>query len=160
MSGGKSPLLATILYLTLLLNTSMLFIKKPACILFFIAGLIACNNTGNSPGKKEPTAGETKSLEQGSELKVGGLYLTRDDDSSYSACKIVALDEIAVHVRFYKEKFATQPTTLSSSTLTVMIGHSPIDKQGFLQGQPILLAVEDVKESELEGYKIYLEAMK
>lgn len=137
----------------------MVFVKQLTCILLFSAALVACNNSDTSPGK-ESAPDEAKSSEQSTELKVGGLYITKDSDSSYSACKILAMDDFAVHVRTYKEEFKTPPATLSSAALTIMIGHAPLDKKGFLQGQPKLLAVEDVKESELEGYKIYLEAMK
>lgn len=125
----------------------------------FLAALIACNNSDNSVAKETASA-ENKSSNPGDELKAGGLYTLKNNDTSYSVCKILVLDDFAVHVRSYKEEFKTPPAKLSSSDLTVMIGHAPIDKAGFMQSQPKLLAVEEVKESELEGYKMYLEAMK
>jgi hypothetical protein len=137
----------------------MLFINRLIYTLAFAALVMACNNSDNSTAK-ESIPVENKTSNPVDDLKVGGLYIIKDNDSSYSVCKILALDDFAVHLRSYKEEFKTAPAKLSSSDLTVMIGHAPIDKTGFIQSQPTLLAIEEVKESELEGYKIYLEAMK
>jgi hypothetical protein len=93
-------------------------------------------------------------------LQTGGLYLYRNADSTYSVSKIIAMDDFAVHVRMYSDTFNTKPLQLNSADLHVLVGHSPISKEGFSLDKPELLKIEPVKESELEGYKIYLEEMK
>ena len=40
------------------------------------------------------------------------------------------------------------------------IGHFPIAREGFFDDNPVLIKVVPVKDEELEGYKLYLEAMK
>jgi hypothetical protein len=40
------------------------------------------------------------------------------------------------------------------------IGHYPLAKEGFFADKPTLIKVMPVKEEELDGYKLYLEAMK
>ena len=93
------------------------------------------------------------------DLKVGGLYLFKNPDSTYSLTKVLALDESVVHLRMFSDTFKTKPININSQDLKILIGHSPLDKNGFLHDKPELLKVEEVKESELEGYKMYLEAM-
>ncbi|MFL5728905.1 MAG: hypothetical protein ACJ75J_05390 [Cytophagaceae bacterium] len=95
-----------------------------------------------------------------SDLKSGGLYLLKSQDSTYHLTKILVIDDYAVHVRTYSTKFTKKPLKINSDSLDILIGHAPIDKEGFLSGHPELIKVEEVKDSELEGYKIYLEAMK
>jgi hypothetical protein len=92
-------------------------------------------------------------------LIVGGLYILKNNDNSYSISKILAIDIFAVHLRSYSNKFKQEPTQLSSDTLKILIGHAPLDKQRFLVNNPKLLKTENVKESELEGYSLYLQEM-
>ena len=135
----------------------MNYLKRTFCI-FLSADLLlfSCSNhdTTTTTGKDSKDTNQTSS---GSSIKVGGLYSTSGKDSSYSVCKIIAMDEFAVHIRYYENKFAHPPTQISSDTLKVLIGHAPLDKNGFLADNPQLIKVEDVKEEELEGYKIYLQ---
>jgi hypothetical protein len=93
------------------------------------------------------------------DLAVGGLYLFLNDDGSYDVSKVLAVDEFAVHVRLYSDKFETKPKDLNSADLKFLIGHAPMAKEGFLEGQPELLKVEKVSEEELEGYNYYLDEM-
>src|SRR4030095_7616299 len=113
----------------------------------------ACNNSSHTNPKINTVSNST-------ELKVGGLYLTKQEDGSYIVSKILAIDDFAVHLRTYSNNFKTKPTQLSSDDLDILIGHSPLDKKGFLIDNPELIKVEAVKESELEGYKIYQEEMR
>lgn len=92
-------------------------------------------------------------------LKVGGVYASKGEDGKFSITKILALDEFAVHVRSYNEKLDTLPSTINTAELTLFIGHMPIAREGFLREKPTLISVEQVSEEELEGYRIYLEAM-
>ena len=93
------------------------------------------------------------------ELKAGGLYLFKDKNDSFYVEKILVIDDFAVHVRLYQNKFAGKPTNINSADLEILIGHAPLAKEAFLADKPELLKVEEVKESELEGYKMYLKAM-
>jgi len=92
-------------------------------------------------------------------LKTGGLYISKNDDGTYSASKILVLDDFAAHIRMYSNKFQTKPSDLNSADLDFLIGHAPIDKKGFLSDHPELIKVEKVSEEELEGYRYYLDAM-
>jgi hypothetical protein len=38
-----------------------------------------------------------------------------------------------------------KPNTLNSADLTVLIGHAPVDKKGFLIDKPELINIEEVK---------------
>ncbi len=93
------------------------------------------------------------------ELVVGGLYISQSDSGIYSVSKILAVEEMGVHVTLYSNEFETKPDDLNSSDLQSFIGHVPMAKKGFLLGNPELLKVEEVTEEELVGYRYYLEAM-
>ena len=84
--------------------------------------------------------------------------------------KVLAVDEFAVHLRSYANRFPEQPTDISIPASLPWggltdpggfgIGHFPSAREGFFKDNPVLIKVVPVKEEELEGYKLYLEAMK
>jgi hypothetical protein len=101
------------------------------------------------------------------EIIVGGLYAARNDDGSYSVLKVLVVDEYAVHLRSYANRFEELPSNIDPSTLTLGsilddggfgIGHFPLAKNGFWTDDPVFLKRTTVAEDELEGYRIYLEA--
>lgn len=111
---------------------------------------------------------EDRDTATSSDLIVGGLYAMDNEDGTYGVCKVLALDEFAVHVRIYCNTFDEIPGDLDSSALSLGglddpegfgIGHAPLAREGFLQEQPIYLMQEPVLETELEGYYYYLDAM-
>ena len=113
--------------------------------------------------------GSGPTLNDNNSMQVGGLYATQDEDGSWRVMKVLAVDEFAVHLRSYANKFSDQPKDIDPAELTLGginapggfgIGHFPLAKEGFFKDNPILLKVVSVKEEELEGYKLYLEAMK
>lgn len=118
--------------------------------------LIGCGarSTGTSEGSTTPTDATTV------ELKAGGIYATKNENGKYTLTKILALDDVAVHARFYKEEFDEVPTSISSNDLTFLIGHAPMAREGFLAEHPDLVTIEPVSDSELEGYRLYLDAMR
>ena len=118
----------------------------------FILG--SCDEQQTTAQKNTPI-----SPAQADDLKVGGVYLIQNADSTYYLTKILVIDDFAVHLRTYSDTFKTKPSNINSENLKILIGHAPIDKSGFLIDKPELLKVEEVKDSELEGYKMYLEAM-
>lgn len=102
------------------------------------------------------------------DIVVGGLYASQGKDGIYLISKVLAVDESAVHVRIYKNKFKTLPENLDTSTLSLGgvgapdgfgIGHAPMAKDGWIASH-VFLKKEPVKEEELEGYKVYMEEMK
>ena len=124
-------------------------------ILAAIALNYACNN---SPMSSDSNITTTAILNI-SDLKVGGVYATKQKDGTFSISKILAIDDFSVHVRMYSNKFIEVPKDISTDSLMILIGHSPLDKQGFLLDSPKLLKVEPVQKTELDGYKQYLKDM-
>jgi hypothetical protein len=101
-------------------------------------------------------------------IVVGGLYASKSEDGSFRVSKVLAVDESAVHVRIYKNKFSALPQNLDTSTLSLGkvgdpdgfgIGHAPIAKEGWLASQ-VFLKKEPVRDEELQGYQYYLEEMR
>lgn len=99
-------------------------------------------------------------------IQVGGLYVSQDEDGSWRVTKVLAIDEHAVHLRRYANRFAEQPRDIDPNQLTLGglndpagfgIGHFPVAKEGFSKQKRVLVKVVPVKEDELEGYKLYLE---
>jgi hypothetical protein len=122
--------------------------------------LSSCHNPNHSIKDNKTNSIQTPDdSSTNTNLVVGGLYILKNKDNSYSISKILAIDNFAVHLRSYSNKFKQEPTQLSSDTLKILIGHAPLDKQGFLVNNPRLLRTENVKESELEGYSLYLQEM-
>ncbi len=126
--------------------------------------MIGCSDsvTSNKENKDTDMAKTTK-------IEIGGLYASKGRDGKYLVTKVLACDDVAVHVRIYANKYSVLPMDLDSSTLSLGslndkggfgIGHAPMAKDGFWLGSPILLKVEAVRENELDGYKMYLDAMK
>jgi hypothetical protein len=107
--------------------------------------------------------------QSGSKLVEGGLYYAQNDNGSYSVMKILKLDDAGVHVRLYSNQFPTPPAKVDESTLymvgvdrkpneTLGMGHAPISKRSFTGWKAVFFQQSAVKEDELEGYKIWLEA--
>lgn len=93
-------------------------------------------------------------------IKVGGIYATPDKDGSWRIVRVLALDEHAVHLRSYTDRFTEQPKDVDLAKLKWFIGHMPLAREGFEKERRVLIKVVPVAEDELEGYRYYLEAMK
>ena len=91
---------------------------------------------------------------------VGGVYAIPDGKGAYLLSKVLAADEHAVHLRSYGQTYKEIPGTVDTQKLTIMVGHMPLAPDGFAQSRPILISTEAVRENELEGYRMYLEAMR
>jgi hypothetical protein len=103
-------------------------------------------------------------------VRTGGLYAVRNDDGSFGIDKVLAVDHLAVHVRFYGNSFAELPSHIDTTTLAFRIraadlersddnmpvGHLPVAHQGFWAMQPTLVQVDPVGHEESEGYRIWL----
>jgi hypothetical protein len=120
-------------------------------LVLIIVALVAC-------GRRNSTDG----------IVVGGLYASKSEDGSFTISKVLAVDESAVHVRIYNNKFSSLPQNLDTSALSLGklgdpggfgIGHAPIAKEGWLASH-VFLKKEQVHDDELEGYRYYLEQMR
>lgn len=98
------------------------------------------------------------------EIVVGGLYASRRNEGDYLIVKVLALDDYAVHLRSYANRFKEIPASISSSELSLGgigspegfgIGHFPLDRRGFDAKTYTLVARETVCEEELEGYRMW-----
>jgi hypothetical protein len=94
---------------------------------------------------------------------VGGLYAQRGEDGLYRILKVLVVDEFAVHLRLYADRFKELPARVRSADLSLSglspaaigIGHFPVAREGFWAGNPVLLGQEPVADSELDGYRIW-----
>jgi hypothetical protein len=121
-----------------------------SCLLFFA---YSCGNKA-SDGRSNFESVATGNAD----LKVGGLYVSKNKNGEYGVTKILALEKKVVHVRMYTDKFDTKPTKLNSKNLSMMIGHAPMAREGFLNSNAELVAIEKVSEDELEGYNYFIKA--
>ena len=103
------------------------------------------------------------------QLMEGGLYVTPQDGGTYTALKILKLDDHGVHIRLYSNVFTVFPKSIDESTLYMAgidkkegeplgMGHLPISKQSFPTWGAILVQQSSVSPDELEGYQMWLEA--
>jgi len=111
-----------------------------------------------------PDHGDKDETATADDIVVGGLYAMRDEDGKYRIVKVLVVDEFAVHLRSYANRFETLPTELSSSQLSLGgvghpegmgIGHFPLAREGFAREDRILIGREAVADDELEGYRIW-----
>lgn len=102
-------------------------------------------------------------------LIEGGLYATPSENGGYSVLKILNLDDGGVHLRLYSNSFGELPKKIDESALymagmnrkpheTLGMGHAPISNKSFAGWNAVLIQQSTVKEEEIEGYKLWLEA--
>ena len=105
------------------------------------------------------------------ELRAGGLYSVDDGDGTFSVVKILVLDDSAVHIAIYVNKFPTRPTTIDPSALTfgsiddenvedegIGMMHLPLSREVFERDRPVFISQTSVTAEELEGYNMWKEA--
>ena len=101
------------------------------------------------------------------EIVAGGLYYSQNEDGTFSVTKVLAVDDFAVHLRSYANKFTEKPVDVDPNVLTLGsigdsggfgIGHFPLAKEGFFNDTPVFIKQVPVRDEELEGYRIYLKA--
>ncbi|MEA3402182.1 MAG: hypothetical protein U9R79_13175 [Armatimonadota bacterium] len=98
------------------------------------------------------------------ELRVGGLYSVDSGEGFFQVAKILALDESAVHVRLYANRFEERPEDVDPSVLRLRsahqqdspgIGHMPVTREVLSASRPVFLRQVPVEEEELEGYRMW-----
>ena len=104
---------------------------------------------------------------------VGGLFVTRDEEGSFSVLKVLDVDDVAIHVRIYSNQYAKAPTEppddlelrgLDPDALEKLqrgepidppgrlgMGHLPFSRQTFAGIGGRLIGVVPVDPSELDG---------
>lgn len=125
--------------------------KLLAVFASILLGTIGCSGPSSKPNIATPA--------NAAGIQTGGVYATKDENGKYLISKVLACDEMAVHLRFYNENFDSLPTEIETKQLTYLIGHAPLAVEGFLKDSPTLICVESVTEDELEGYRLYLDEM-
>jgi hypothetical protein len=100
-------------------------------------------------------------------MTEGGIYSIDNGDSKFGVVKILKLEPGIVHVRVYKNKFASRPSTIKVDELSLGsvkdkdgfgMGHLPISENDFKGWKAVLLLKTEVRPEELEGYKLWKEA--
>lgn len=100
------------------------------------------------------------------ELVAGGLYTVESDPGKFGAAKLLAYEDGICHVRLYREEYPNRPATLDPAKLTLSgadgkqgfsLGHVPLREESFRAWKPVLAGKAEVKEEELEGYRIWKE---
>ena len=102
-------------------------------------------------------------------VRVGGLYVTRKEDGSYTALKVLKTDDGGVHVRLYSNKYPNRPNSIDESELYIAgfdrkpgeelgMGHAPVSWDSFRKWRAEFVQQSTVTDKELEGYKIWREA--
>jgi hypothetical protein len=101
-------------------------------------------------------------------LVVGGIYSTADSEGGgFRVVKLLVHEDGICHIRIYKQKFQSRPTTIDFGSLSLGkpgdsdgfgMGHIPVRETGFLTWQPVFITNTAVTPEELEGYKIWKES--
>jgi hypothetical protein len=98
------------------------------------------------------------------DIVVGGLYAARAQDGTYRIVKVLVVDEFAVHLRSYANRFKELPAQVTSSRLSLGgldspeglgIGHFPLAWEAFDREERVLVGRESVADDELDGYRIW-----
>src|SRR5262249_4059917 len=120
----------------------------------------------------EPAGGISMAQVNDFDAVVGGYYYVKRN-GLYSVSKVLAITPGIVHLRAYRNVFASPPTSNDIPSLTIMmtiedvmalkndpqtpgligIGHAPISRAGFLGEDHVLFATGAVEDDELDGYR-------
>jgi len=99
-------------------------------------------------------------------LKAGAICSVDDGDGKFGVVKILVIDNDIAHIRIYKNKYNQRPVSIDTKTLSLGsifdedgfgIGHTPLDRKGFDNWDPVVITYEEVSAEELEGYQIWKE---
>jgi hypothetical protein len=104
--------------------------------------------------------------------RAGDIHVVPSEDTSYAPIKILAVDEDAVHVAMYSNRYRTIPAAIGEGELFISsieamltedeaagfdigIGHLPLSREGFLMWGSIFVQAGSVEEDELKGYQLW-----
>lgn len=107
-----------------------------------------------------PAAISTGEVSPTVRFKAGDVFATPSDDGTYYLIgKIVVLEEDQFHVRVYGSRFKTVPKSVDTSKLKVSATHVALAAPDMVTWKPVFIQHEAVSDAELEGYRVYLEAI-
>jgi hypothetical protein len=87
------------------------------------------------------------------EFAPGQLYSADwDDDGSFRVVKVLVVDDRAVHVRVYRERFGERPSSVDPAELTLGsvddedfgVGHLPLAREELMRWRPELIGAAEV----------------
>jgi hypothetical protein len=100
-------------------------------------------------------------MPQTGSYEAGALY-SIEDEEGYRVAKILVVDDIAVHIRIYKQRFPKRPSRIDPAKLTLGtihdpdgfgFGHLPIRHRQFDSWKPVFIMRTHLTDAELEGYR-------
>jgi hypothetical protein len=100
-------------------------------------------------------------------LSAGDICSIESGSGGFCIVKILTLEPGTVHIRLYKEKFASRPDLIDVTDLSLGtvhdedgfgIGHLPLSARNFAQWEPMIIGHEEVSPEELEGYNYWKES--
>jgi hypothetical protein len=103
----------------------------------------------------------------GNSMTEGGVYSIDNGDGKFGVVKILKVEPGIVHVRVYKNKYSARPSTIKLDDLSMGsikdkdgfgMGHLPISEKDFTGWKAVLLTKTEVKDEELDGYRLWKEA--
>ena len=99
------------------------------------------------------------------DFKPGEVYSAIwADDGTFHVVKVLEVDDVGVHIRIYKERFALRPSRDELGELSLGsvfegedfgVGHLPLSHEAFELWEPELIKTEPVDPEELEGYEMW-----
>ena len=97
-------------------------------------------------------------------LGPGDICVVVSGDGCYGVAKVLAVDESAIHIRLYRDRFSKQPSRVDTASLSLGkiddadgfgVGHLPLSRSTFAAWTPVRMQHESVIEEELEGYRLW-----
>ena len=106
-----------------------------------------------------------EALRKSYNLPVGGYFWLGGEEPR--VVKLLARDDVGVHIATYTNRVETKPDSVDPATLTFAetegssitgIGHMPFSLDTFLSHNPLLIQEGEVADDELDGYRSWKEA--
>jgi hypothetical protein len=100
-------------------------------------------------------------------LSAGDICSIESGSGGFGIVKILDLEPGTVHIRLYKEKFASKPDLIDATGLSLGtvhdedgfgIGHLPLSARNFAHWEPMIIGHEEISPEELEGYNLWKES--
>ena len=97
---------------------------------------------------------------------AGDLVSVVTSDGPFAVAKILAVDDVGVHIRLYAERFHQRPGAASVLQRSLgpntdgrpfSAGHLPLTSESFARWGPSFIISEPVGHDELEGLRIWEE---
>ena len=111
-------------------------------------------------------AGEADSSSTKTPFDAGQLLSVLAEDGQFAVMKVLAVDDIGVHVRLYTQRFSARPLLSDLHGLSIApvflehgnpfsFGHMPFRNSSFDSWEPQVIGSEQVSEEELAGYHLW-----